>query len=191
MNAKQILGLVLFSCLFFCCKKELDCCVLPPEPPVDSSSAVDCAEANAISTVGVDCTFPAPDNSNYVEAIDGAIRSISCNTVPNHTYGDFRGRFAPFERSFSLPTSPTIAQETTSIFNTNNRSRYFFGVATNGVYFAPAPATPFIFENTQTGEYNWDWVFEASMNKGPQWRPRLPLSRSNVCLCRSALPRDY
>lgn len=168
MKAKLILSLILLACFIFSCKKESDCCVFPPEPPIESSTVVDCAEANSISTVGVDCTFPAPDNSNYIETIDEAVRSINCNTVPNHTYGDFRGRFAPFERTFTLPTSPTIAQEITSIFNANNRTRYFFGVATNGVYFAPAPATPFIFENTQTGEYNWDWVFEASMNKGPE-----------------------
>ena len=31
---------------------------------------------------------------------------------------------------------------------------------------APAPATPFIFENTQTGEFNWDWVFEPTNTQG-------------------------
>jgi hypothetical protein len=39
-------------------------------------------------------------------------------------------------------------------------------VALNGVIFAPAPASPFIFEDTETGEFNWDWVFEPTNNQG-------------------------
>jgi len=54
----------------------------------------------------------------------------------------------------------------TSVINGNGRPGRFFGVALNGVKFAPAPATPFIFENTQTGEYNWDWVFEPTNVQG-------------------------
>ena len=61
---------------------------------------------------------------------------------------------------------PVLATETTSILANNNRPFFYFGVALNGVIFAPAPATPFIFENSQTGEYNWDWVFEPTMNIG-------------------------
>jgi hypothetical protein len=30
----------------------------------------------------------------------------------------------------------------------------------------PAPATPFIFENPETNQYNWDWVFEPTTNIG-------------------------
>jgi hypothetical protein len=30
----------------------------------------------------------------------------------------------------------------------------------------PAPATPFIFEDVNTGQYNWDWVFEPTTNIG-------------------------
>jgi len=154
--------------LFSCTTEDDVCCedtVVPIEIP---AVVVDCEEANALSFVGVDCPFDAPDNSLYTETLEGDLRKIVTNTVPNHIYGDYRSRFAPFSRSFSMPISPTISTETTSILNANNRPRYFFGVALNGVIFAPAPATPFIFENTRTGEYNWDWVFEASHNKGPE-----------------------
>jgi len=48
----------------------------------------------------------------------------------------------------------------TSILNANNRSNYFYGVALNGVLLAPAPALPFVFENLNTNEYIWNWVFE-------------------------------
>ncbi len=54
----------------------------------------------------------------------------------------------------------------TSILSPTNRPRFFFGVAINGVLIAPAPATPFIFEDQNTGEFNWDWVFEPTNNQG-------------------------
>ena len=157
----SILLLINFFLLVSCSKES-------PIISVPTQQTIDCEQVNSMSFVGVDCTFDAPRNSLYEERIDGEFRYIESNTVPNHTYGDFRGRFAPFSRSFTLPVSPTLASETTSILNSNSRPRYFFGVATNGIVYAPAPASPFIFENLRTGEYNWDWVFEASHNKGPE-----------------------
>jgi len=61
---------------------------------------------------------------------------------------------------------PTLATTSTSILQETGQPKYFFGVAVNGVKIAPAPATPFIFENSNTGEYNWDWVFEPTNNQG-------------------------
>lgn len=161
----------LFSLMFGIavgCEKTEDCCVTPPVVSDSSEIDVDCDSANVLSTVGVDCPFAAPDYGTYIETINDGLRNIDTNTVPNHIYGDLRGRFAPFERSFTLPATPSLSFETTSILSPNYRPRYFFGVAINGIVFAPAPATPFIFENLRTGEYNWEWVFEASMNKGPE-----------------------
>ncbi|MGC6422933.1 MAG: hypothetical protein ACON43_09000, partial [Flavobacteriaceae bacterium] len=153
-------------CSLVSCNKDNDACCEDAEIPIETPAVVvDCEGENTLSFVGVDCPFDAPDNSLYTETLEGNLRKIVTNTVPNHIYGDYRNRFAPFFRSFSLPISPTLSTEKTSILNANNRPRYFFGVALNGVIFAPAPATPFIFENTSTGEYNWDWVFEASNNK--------------------------
>ena len=172
MSLKQFITLLVLCSfgLISCSKTEEDCCVLPADTignTEETQVTVDCEAANSLSTVGVDCPFSAPENSVYNETIANGIRTIESNTVPNHIYGDFRGSFAPFSRSFTLTASPSLSTEITSILNANHRPRYFFGVATNGIVFAPAPATPFIFENSITGEYNWDWVFEASMNKGP------------------------
>lgn len=171
ISFQRLCILFLMCILLINCQKTEDpgiCCeeiIITPEP---AEEIIDCTADNSISTVGVDCPYPAPDYGVYTENIAEGIRYIFTNTVPNHIYGDYRERFGPVSRTFSLPSSPTIAQNVTSILNANNRPQYFFGVATNGVVFAPAPATPFIFENQNTGEYNWDWVFEASMNKGPE-----------------------
>lgn len=170
MTFRAFYFLVFLSISFFvCCKKEdANCCDLVQGTEEVPQANVDCNAANTLSTVGVECPYEAPDYGVYEETLTETIRTIETNTVPNHIYGDPRGRFEPISRTFTLAVTPTLSSEKTSILNANNRPRYFYGVATNGVLFAPAPATPFIFENQTTGEYNWDWVFEASNNKGPE-----------------------
>lgn len=138
------------------------CNTSTPEDEVTNN----CSNDNTVSTSNLDCPFPVPENGQYQESIVGQVRRISSNNVPNHIYGDIREQFTPFQRTFTIDSRPVLATETTSILTKNNRPLFFFGVALNGVIFAPAPATPFIFENTQTGEYNWDWVFEPTMNIG-------------------------
>lgn len=138
------------------------CNTSTPEDEVTNN----CSNDNTISTSNLDCPFPVPENGQYQESIVGQVRRISSNNVPNHIYGDIREQFTPFQRTFTIDSRPVLATETTSILTNNNRPLFYFGVALNGVIFAPAPATPFIFENTQTGEYNWDWVFEPTMNIG-------------------------
>ncbi len=39
-------------------------------------------------------------------------------------------------------------------------------MALNGVFLSPAPGQPFIYTNKNTGEFNWDWVFEPTNNQG-------------------------
>lgn len=152
----------------YCSKTPLETCCEETILSSASETEIDCITSNKISTIGVECPYPAPNYGMYEETIVDDIRNINTNTIPNHIYGDFRERFGPVTRTFSLMYSPTIAQNVTSILSPNNRPQYFFGIALNSVLFAPAPATPFIFENQNTGEYNWDWVFEATLNKGPE-----------------------
>ena len=151
-----------------CAKSDPEICCDEVVIPDTTETVIDCTASNRISTIGVDCLYSAPEYGIFTENVEGILRNIYTNTVPNHIYGDFRERFEPVTRTFSLAYSPTIAENTTSILSPNNRPQYFFGVALNGVLFAPAPATPFIFENQNTGEYNWDWVFEATLNKGSE-----------------------
>ena len=112
---------------------------------------------------------------SYNESISGGMRTVTGSGIPNHDYGN---QFQDFPAndpnsdievtnqnySFTFTTSPSIASSTTSILNDQNRPSIEFGIALNAVPIDPAPATPFIFENTSTGEYNWDWVFEPNNN---------------------------
>ena len=48
---------------------------------------VDCEEANALSFVGVDCPFDAPDNSLYTEILEGELRNIMTNKFKSYLWG--------------------------------------------------------------------------------------------------------
>jgi hypothetical protein len=126
-----------------------------------------CPNDNSMSTINIGCTFDPNGTNMYMESVAMGTRSIACNTFPNHRYGlRNNGSISPVSYNFTVDAQPTIAATTTSVLNATNRPRRYFGVGLNGVLLAPAPATPFIFENTNTGEYNWDWVFEPTNNQG-------------------------
>ena len=52
---------------------------------------------------------------------------------------------------YDLAATPQKAATITNVVRDNGRPMMHFGIAKNGVIFAPAPATPFIFENPNTG----------------------------------------
>lgn len=140
--------------------------VLTGETIPFSSSSI-CLNDNSTSTTNIGCTFD-PDGTNmYTESVATQVRTISSNTFPNHRYGLRNGAsISPVSKNFSMNETPTVAASVTSILDVNNRPTRYFGVGLNGVILAPAPALPFIFENPNTGEYNWDWVFEPTNNQG-------------------------
>lgn len=125
-----------------------------------------CSNSNATSTTNIGCCATPSLTSEYDETVSGTIRTIVTNNYPNHEYCLSNGTLTPISRTFTISTEPTLNATKESILDKNYRPRTFYGVALNGVIFAPAPAQPFIFENTSTGEYNWDWVFEPTNVQG-------------------------
>jgi len=124
-------------------------------------------------------TFSTAGGSNFCETkpayeskinikIEGEYRLISCNSIPNHTVGQFptRGnpnKIAPQEFNYKLPLHPKRAKKFTSVYSGDEfgtgRPSYEFGVAINGVNMEPSAMEA--FENTKTGERNFDWTKEA------------------------------
>ena len=104
-----------------------------------------------------------------METVCDDIRSINTNNMPDHDfcYKNQASIPVPQDYQFQVTADPTISPNLPiSIVNAIGRPDIYFGIALNGVLIAPAPATPFIFENTLTGEFNWDWVFEPTNNQG-------------------------
>ncbi|MEM9338820.1 MAG: YHYH protein [Bacteroidota bacterium] len=136
----------------------------------DPTNVAVCSNDNSISTDNVDCNESATVSNSYS---DNTInmnneREITTNGVPEH---QFRNQLKKMgvslntdTKNYTVSSQPSKSASTTSVLTPQNRPRYRFGVAKNGVPMDPAPAEPFIFENTSTGEYNWDWVFEPNNN---------------------------
>lgn len=142
------------------CKKSTDEVTTPTTGIADA----DCANDNSTSTTNIGCSTDPTTTSQYNESVAGDIRTIVSNSYPNHKYS-VTGTLTPIDRTLTVDATPSVATSITSVLNEGRPARYF-GVALNGVLIAPAPAEPFIFTNTQTGEFNWDWVFEPTMNQG-------------------------
>ncbi len=127
-----------------------------------------CPNDNSLSQINIGCCETPPANSSqYAETIASDIRTITCNNFPNHDYClNNGGTLSPVNFVFNIDVTPALANEKTAIVNDINRPLFYFGVAANGVKYSPAPGQPFIFENTLTGEYNWDWMFEPTNMQG-------------------------
>ena len=129
-----------------------------------------CNDDNSTDQNREECDHTDTSGTSYSESLAGGVRTIRSSGIPNH---DFGNQFDDLPMSntqvtdqnhvFTMTTTPALASSSTSILSSNNRPAYEFGVAINGVSLDPAPATPFIYENSM-GEYNWDWVFEPNNN---------------------------
>jgi len=127
-----------------------------------------CAGSGSTSQTNIGCcVIDSAIPSLYSEIVYQDVRTISSNTFPDHDYCYSAAHTpAPKYRLMEVDATPQIAASTTSVLSNTNRPDRYFGIALNGVIFAPAPATPFIFEDQNTGEYNWDWVFEPTNTQG-------------------------
>ncbi|OJJ23084.1 hypothetical protein BKI52_01670 [marine bacterium AO1-C] len=153
--------LLSISVLISSCKKSDDDTT---PTTITGITDADCPNDNSTSTTNTGCSTNPTITSQYNESVAGNVRTIVSNTYPNHKYST-TSTLTPIDRTLTVDATPAIATSTTSVLNEGRPARYF-GVALNGVLIAPAPAEPFIFTNTQTGEFNWDWVFEPTTNQG-------------------------
>lgn len=97
----------------------------------------------------------------YTEVINGDLREITSNQVPNHNYGSPVALISESSKTFKMDATPTTASTKTTLLGAT-RIDWIFGIALNGVKLDPEALFP--FENTTTGEQNWDWVLEATNN---------------------------
>lgn len=126
-----------------------------------------CGDTDVLSYDNIPCCGTPSNPSVYYEFLDGDKRMVYSNNYPNHNFCFASNRIPePYYRLYQFDLKPKLSGVTTSLTRTNGRPVNFFGISLNGVYMMPAPATPFIFEDKNTGEYNWDWVFEPTTNIG-------------------------
>ena len=135
----------------------------------DCNSNSDCPEVDVLSTENIGCCDVPNEPSVYYEYLDNNQRNIYSNGYPNHDFcynpNNIPTQVYHFVR---VNTNPVVSDEITPIVRENGRPARHYGIALNGVYFSPAPGTPFIYTNKNTGEFNWDWVFEPTNNQGDE-----------------------
>ncbi len=126
-----------------------------------------CGVTDVLSYDNIACCDTATNPSIFYEFTEDNQRVIYANSYPNHDFCARADRAPqPIYRLYKIDLKPELSGTTTSVTRENGRPANNFGIAMNGVNMMPAPATPFIFENTSTGQYNWDWVFEPTTNIG-------------------------
>ncbi|MEL6667946.1 MAG: sulfatase-like hydrolase/transferase, partial [Bacteroidota bacterium] len=128
----------------------------------------ECAEVDQLSFENIGCCETPDEPSVYYEFIEDDKRNIYTNSFPSHDYCFGATMPSQVYRLYRVDQVPQITGDTTPIVRENGRPARYFGVAANGVFMMPAPAQPFIFEDANTGEFNWDWVFEPTNNQGGQ-----------------------
>jgi len=126
-----------------------------------------CTNNNSIDQNNFECDETPSVANSYSESVAAGTRTIVTNGIPTH---DFRNQIPMLvselnssTKTFEVDATPTLAASTTDITNAGSPV-WKFGIALNGVPIDPAPAQPFIFEDQNTGEFNFDWVFEPTWN---------------------------
>jgi len=143
-----------------------DCIKNGTETTIDDCNST-CETTDVLSYDNIDCNYTPSKPSVYYEFIEQNDRVVYSNNYPNHTFNYVANRIPnPYYRVYKFDLNPKLSGEVISLTRANGRPVNFFGIALNGVYMMPAPATPFIFEDVNTGQYNWDWVFEPTTNIG-------------------------
>lgn len=131
-----------------------------------------CPTTSNTSQTNIGCCQTPASPSEYTEVVLNGKRTIYSNVFPDHDYCLTGNNIpAPFDHIFQIPINQTMGTSPTSVLSSTNRPDRYFGIGLNGVLMAPAPALPFVFQNTNNGEYNWNWVFEPTNNQGsgPAW----------------------
>ncbi|MEQ9301991.1 MAG: YHYH protein [Cyclobacteriaceae bacterium] len=135
----------------------------------DDEVLVSCSNDNSMDQDFFACNQSPTVANSYNMTVSGDTRTIVTNGVPEH---DFRNQVANLgitdlisdTETYSVDATPSLASSITSILKDDFTPNWKFGVAVNGVPIDPAPGTPFIFTDANTGEFNWDWVFEPTNN---------------------------
>ncbi len=135
----------------------------------DCSAGFDCPEVDVLSDENIGCCDSPDEPSVYHEYLENNMRNMYSNGFPNHDYC-YNPTNIPSQayHYFRVDKEPQLTNEITSIIRENGRPARHLGVALNGVILSPAPGTPFIYVDKNTGEFNWDWVFEPTTNQGDQ-----------------------
>lgn len=112
------------------------------------------------------------DNAVCIEVV-GNVQYVYANSIPDHAAGGLNGGFSVLgqDDTWTMCAYPTLGASTTQLYGDdeaqgcNTDGSYKFGVAANGVHYAPSSTEYFEIldpdTGSTTGEYNYEWNIEA------------------------------
>ena len=115
------------------------------------------------------CTEDLAPTPSVSIQVNGSIRTITSNNIPDHKvglFGQVPGALNPNaitaqSSTYELTTQPEQASQLTPLLGPIGPV-YSFGVLLNGVELDPTPAEPFPHDGNRGPSANWDWNLEAS-----------------------------
>lgn len=154
-SIKPILAFALLLAIGAACKKD------------DSGTTTQKEECRLDNSTSYDLSQCKHNNQQagltptYLETVANDVRTIQTNGVPNHNFGSPPNIIAANDKTWEMDATPTKSNAITTLIGAD-RIQYDFGVALNGVKMDPE--SNFAFEDTVTGESNYNWVLEAINN---------------------------
>jgi len=114
------------------------------------------------------CSQTLSITPTYTNIVNGNIRTITANNIPNHMvglFGNVQGSLNPNAISaqsstYTMTSTPTNAANLTPLLGATGPD-YSFGVLLNGVEVDPVAAEPWPHEGIMDPNVNWEWNLEA------------------------------
>jgi hypothetical protein len=128
------------------------------------SAVATCSVDNSINTDLNQCPNTSADaglTPSYNETVNGDLRTIVTNNVPDHSFGAPTNLIAAVGYTWKMDATPVEASQKTNLLGMV-RIDFQFGVGLNGVKIDPEANFP--YENTNSGEQNYGWMLEATNN---------------------------
>lgn len=134
----------------------------------EATSNLNCSPTKKLDKSRGNCTVTLPFSPSYSEAVNGNVRVITTNAIPNHKVGVFgqtAGAINPHEvkaqqERYEIVTNPSVTNAKTSLLS-NRGPAYSFGILANGVELDPIAAEPWPHEGVMAPNVNWTWNLEA------------------------------
>jgi len=128
----------------------------------------DCTSSIVLDTSRGSCNESLGITSTYIDTVNGNIRTITANNIPNHMvglFGNTQGSLNPNAISaqsstYTMAATPVVTVNYTPLLGMTGPD-YSFGVLLNGVEVDPVAAEPWPHQGIMNPNVNWEWNLEA------------------------------
>ncbi len=172
---KRLLSLSLIIFTLIACSDDDDD---NASPSSNNNNTTSCTTDQVFDQTRGACDQTLSFTSQYSENINGNMRVITANSIPQHKvglFGNAPGALNPNaisqqSETYNITANPSAATSFTSLLATTGSMgsppgpQYSFGILKNGVELDPVAAEPFPHQGIMSPNVNWEWNLEALNN---------------------------